>query len=179
MATLQIANCRLQIGTTLTVLAIVAPLRLHAEVIDRVLAVAAGQVITLSDVTAARDLGLQSAGNAADPVRAILVRLVDRELMLAEVERYAPPEPAPEAIERELTAIRARFPSADGFDAALRRSGYDEKHVRETIRQDLRLRAYLDQRFTSADERRQALIDEWLAGLRRRGNVVDLYLPSQ
>ena len=44
-----------------------------AETIDRVLAVVAGQVILLSDVTAARDLGLQSADGAADPVRAVLV----------------------------------------------------------------------------------------------------------
>ena len=41
-----------------------------AETIDRVLAVVAGQLITLSDVTAARDLGLQTAEGAADPVRA-------------------------------------------------------------------------------------------------------------
>ena len=36
-----------------------------AETIDRVLAVVAGQVILLSDVTAARDLGLQSSDGAA------------------------------------------------------------------------------------------------------------------
>ncbi|PYR47280.1 MAG: hypothetical protein DMF89_19360 [Acidobacteria bacterium] len=42
-----------------------------AETIDRVLAVVAGQIITLSDVTAARDLGLQTPGSATDPVRAV------------------------------------------------------------------------------------------------------------
>jgi hypothetical protein len=39
--------------------------------------------------------------------------------------------------------------------------------------------AYLDQRFTSALDRRQALIDEWTAGLRRRGDVIDLFLPNR
>ncbi|PYR29133.1 MAG: hypothetical protein DMF92_12560, partial [Acidobacteria bacterium] len=54
------------------------------ETIDRVLALVAGQLITLTDVTAARDLGLVSADAAADPVRAVLSKLIDRELILAE-----------------------------------------------------------------------------------------------
>jgi hypothetical protein len=145
-----------------------------AETIDRVLAVVGGQVITLSDVTAARDLGLQTA-SGADPVREILSKLIDRELMLAEVDRYGPPEPARDAVDRELAAVRARFPDETAFEAALARSGIDEEHLRETIRQDLRIRAYLDQRF-AADARRQALVDEWLASLRRRGDIVDLYV---
>ena len=47
------------------------------------------------------------------------------------------------------------------------------------LRQDLRIRAYLDQRFASAQERRQAVMDDWLSGLRRRGDVVDLYLSGR
>ena len=74
--------------------------------------------------------------------------------------------------------MRQRFPSAAAFEAALARSGIDEKHLRETLRQDLRMRAYLDQRFSTATERRAALINEWMAGLRRRGDVIDLYLSG-
>ena len=151
----------------------------RAEIIDRVLAVAAGQVITLSDVTAARELGLQTVEASADPIRAVLSKLIDRALMLAEVERYGPPEPAADLVERELAAVRARFPSASAYQTTLERSGWDEKHLRDTIRQELRLRAYLEQRFTSTDPRRAALIDEWVAGLRRRGNVVDVYLSGK
>jgi hypothetical protein len=150
-----------------------------AETIDRVLAVVAKHLITLTDVTAARDLGLQSADNAADPVRAILSKLIDRELILAEVDRYAPPEPTLEAVDGEVDRIHARFPSADALADALARSGVDERHLRETVRQDLRIRSYLDQRFASAQERRQALIDDWMTGLRRRGEVVDLYLSGR
>jgi len=187
-----------------------------AEMIDRVLAVAAGELIMLSDVTAARDLGLVATDAAsADPVRAVLEKLIDRELVLAEVERYAPPDPTSEAIDHELQIVRARFPSRQAFEAALARSGIDENHLRETLRQNLRIRAYEDQRFTvpppSDDElrryfaghtqsfahdgqppsfdnargdvalavtaaRRRALIDDWVAGLRRRGDIIDLYL---
>ena len=149
-----------------------------AETIDRVLAVAAKQMITLSDVIAARDLRLQAADGGGDPIRAILTKLIERELVLAEVDRYAPPEPPADAIDREVQRVRARFASQEAFDAALARSGIDDKHLRETARQDLRIRAYLDQRFT-ATERREALIAEWMAGLRRRGDVIDLYLPER
>ena len=161
------------------VLASLAGAPARAETIDRVLAVVAGQLITLTDVTAAIDLGLQAPGGAADPVRAVLSQLIDRELVLAEVDRYAPPEPSAEAVDREVARVRERFASAAAFDAVLARSGIDEKHLRETLRQDLRMRAYLDQRFFLAGDRRTALIDEWLAGLRRRGGVLDLYLAER
>jgi len=144
----------------------------RAEVIDRVLAVAGGRIITLSDVTAARTLGLQAAGETPDPGQAILQKLIDRQLMLAEVDRYAPPEPAAAAIDRDVAAVRARFASAAAFDAVLARSGIDERQLRETIRQDLRIRAYLDQRFSLSDPRRAQLIDEWITGLRRRAEIV-------
>jgi hypothetical protein len=156
---------------------VAAPAR--AEVIDRVLAVVAGQLITLTDVKAAIDLRLQTSEGAADPVRAVLTKLIDRELVLAEVERYAPSEPTAEAVDREVQRVRARFDSQEALDAALAKSGIDEKHLRETLRQDLRIRAYLDQRFAAASDRRQALVGDWMAGLRRRGEVLDLYLSAQ
>ena len=146
-----------------------------AETIDRVVSVVGGHVIMLSDVSAARELGLESADPGPDPVRAMLSRLIDRQLTLAEVDRYAPPEPAAEAVDRGLAAVRARFPTSTVFDEVLARCGIDEKQVREWIRQNLRIDAYLEQRFTPADPRRQSLIADWLNGLRRRGDLVDLY----
>src|SRR5258708_7414487 len=151
-----------------------------AETIDRVLSVVAGQLIMLSDVTAVRDLGIVPATSGADPVGSVLTKLIDRELMLVEVDRYAPPEPEIVEIDTDLAVVRARFPSQKAFDEVLTRSGFDVTHVREIVRQDLRLRAYLDQRFTVPDgdqQRRQTLIDEWLTGLRRRTPVVNLYKP--
>ena len=147
------------------------------EIIDRVLAVVAGDVIMLSDVTAARDLGLVPLGSGPDPVRNALSRLIDRSLILAEVDRYAPPEPAADAIARELATVRSRFPSEQAFGATLARVGLDERRLGETLREDLRIRAYLDQRFVAdTPEQRQSLIDEWVAGLRRRAEIIDLYL---
>ena len=176
--TLRSADCGVRIGAGILAALSFMPV-LGAETIDRVLAVVAGQLITLTDVTAARDLRLQATDGAADPVRAVLSKLIDRELILTEVDRYAPPEPTADAVDREVQRVRARFPSQDALDAALARSGIDEKHLRETLRQDLRMGAYLDQRFTAATDRRQALLDDWMAGLRRRGDVIDLYLPGK
>ena len=184
------------------------------EIIDRVLAVAAGNLIMLSDVTAALEFGLVAPGPAPDPVRDALSRLIDRAIILAEVERYAPPEPDADAVDRELQAVRSGFASPEAFDQALARVGVNAKHLRETLRQNLRIRAYLDQRFTVASptdeevgryyrehqqefsrdgaivpfdqarqgvvqairtERRRMLVDEWVAGLRRRAEIVDMY----
>jgi hypothetical protein len=151
-----------------------------AETIDRVLAVVAGQLIMLSDVAAVRDLGIVAPSPGTDPTGSVLSKLIDRELMLAEVDRYAPPEPETSEIDREMASVRARFPSEKAFTDVLARSGFDATHVREIVRQNLRLRAYLDQRFTAPDgdqQRRQKLIDDWVASLRRRTPVINLYQP--
>jgi hypothetical protein len=149
-----------------------------AETLDRVLAVVAGQLIMLSDVNAVRDLGIVNVRpDSPDPTAEVLARLIDRELMLAEVDRYAPTEPDPTLIDRDVAAVRERFPSEKAFNDVLARSGYDLDHVHEIVRQNLRLRAYLDERFATTDDqqRRQTLIDDWLAGLRRRTPVINLY----
>jgi hypothetical protein len=149
------------------------------EVIDRVLAVVSGRLITLSDVNAAYDLGLVKPHDSGDRVRDVLSQLIDRELQLAEVDRYTPPEPSAADIDREVETVRSRFPSPEALEAVLARSGIDLAHLRETIRENLRIRGYLDQRFSVSEERRGQVVDDWIAGLRRRADIVDLYLPDR
>jgi hypothetical protein len=150
------------------------------EIIDRVLAVVAGDVIMLSDVRAARDLGLMDPGTAADPERVVLSQLIDRALILDEVERYAPPEPNAEVLERALNDVHDRFKSDRDFDAALARVGLDARQLRAMLRQNLRIRAYLDQRFAGeTPERGESIIAAWVAGLRSRAAIVDLYGSSR
>jgi hypothetical protein len=144
------------------------------ELIDRVLAVVGGDIITVSDVRAAIELGRVQVAGAAEQEREVLSQLIDRALVLAEVDRFAPPEPPAAAIDSAFEGVVARFNSPGEFDAVLARLGIDRGFVRELLREDLRIRAYLDQRFTaqtSAEQR--AMVDEWIAGLRRRGGVVD------
>jgi len=149
------------------------------EIIDRVLAVVGGSLITLSDVNAAHDLGLVKPRESSDPIRDVLSQLIDRELQLAEVDRYAPPEPSAADVDREVQAVQSRFPSPGAFEQVLARSGIDLPHLRETMREDLRIRGYLAQRFSVGEERRQQVVDEWVAGLRRRADIIDLYLVGR
>jgi hypothetical protein len=151
----------------------------RAEIIERVLAVVNGSLITLTDVTASRELGLVSPAGDADPVRAVLSALIDRTLELTEVDRYAPPEPGAEAIEREVEAVRHRIGGPQALDAVLARLGLDVQRLREWLRDDLRIRAYLDQRFLAGADRRQQLIADWIASLRRRAELTDIYLSER
>jgi hypothetical protein len=198
-------------------LAMTAAPPVRAEVIDRLLAVVSGQLIMLSDVRAARELGLVATGSDPDAVGSVLRSLVDRALMLTEVERFVPPEPTAEAIDARMQTVRARFASPGAFEAALARSGIDEAQLRQRIREDLLIQAYLDLRFTvppPTDEevaqyfeahreafstagqtptleavrprvvevmnraRRLSLVNDWVDGLRRRADIINLYAPN-
>ena len=161
------------------ILAFLSVVSAKGEVIDRVLAVVSGSLITLSDVNAAYDLGLVKPRGSGDRVRDVLSQLIDRELQLAEVDRYAPPEPSAADVDREVQVVQSRFPSPGAFEAVLARSGIDLTHLRETLRENLRIRGYLAQRFSVTAEGRQPVVDDWVAGLRRRADIIDLYLVGR
>src|SRR4051812_372626 len=113
---------RLKIGALVLLACLSAGIAVRAdEVIDRVVAVVAGDIILLSDVRAARELGLVDSGGEPDADREALTRLIDRALMLAEVDRYAPPAPGDDALETALAAVRSRFDTPEAFQAALTR----------------------------------------------------------
>jgi hypothetical protein len=117
----------------------------RAEVIDRILAVVDGAIITQSDATAGIRLGL--VRGPADPLAAVVDRLIERHLVLREVDRYAPPDPAEADVDRAVAEIRARAGSPEQFDAILQQTGFGLDQVRRHLRDDLRIEAYLQQRF--------------------------------
>jgi len=119
------------------------------ELIERTLAIVGGQAITLSDVQAALSLNLLESPPDRESIPAAAERLVQRTLVLREVERYAPPEPPPTAVEERLTQLRGRFSTADQFERALAAGGFTEARLRAWVRDDLRIAAYLDQRFAA------------------------------
>lgn len=186
-----------------------------ADVVDRVAAVVGGQVITRSDVRAARALGLVAVDPSA-PDSAILDRLVVRELMRTEVDRYSVAATDAASVETRARAARERLgtagprpgPGPDPLDAL----GMTAPRLRAWIEDDARIERYLQQRFDAAaqptddevltffqsrereftregqpqsfevvrdaararlvGQRRQQLIDEWVASLRRRTTIV-------
>jgi hypothetical protein len=119
------------------------------EVIDRVLAVVDTQVITLSDARAALRFSLVPQDVAVDPIAAVMERLIDRRLMLAEVDRYAPPEPTPAAVDAAMAAIERRYKDALEMEIALNQSAMSREDLRRYVRDTLRLEAYFQQRFST------------------------------
>ena len=185
------------------------------------MAVVAGHVILASDVRAFLELGLievEASGSVSDSeederTRAgrALTRLIERRLALDEVDRYRVAAPRPEQIDRELAALRGRFSDEEAFADLLAAVGLGLPDLRQILRDNVRLEAYLAGRFGSADrlsesalrayyaanrddftdagrgvafdtvraqvqarlwaERREALVENWTAGLTLRGDV--------
>jgi hypothetical protein len=132
----------------LLVWSLAAPAASGAQIIDRVLAVVGGAPITLSDVSAAIRFGFVPDPPAGeDRVTAALNAIIERQLQLVEVNRYAPAEPPEAGIESGLAEVRARFAGADAFDAAMKETGVTPVQLRAHVRDSLRLETYLQQRF--------------------------------
>ena len=135
--------------------------------LDRILAVVNGDVVTQSDVRAVRRLRLVplvtnvapgAVGASAPPTvgallaapdDALLTQVIERRLVLAEIARYAPPEPTAEQIAARRAAWAASFPSNTDLAAALRAAGVREAALAAWLRDDIRIAAYLEQRFAA------------------------------
>lgn len=159
----------------LSVFFLVAASAARAEIIDRVLAVVNGSIITLSDARAALHFGLVPPDASADPVAAALQRLIDRRLVLAEVDRYAPPEPPAEEVSAAFARVRAGFADELDFETALTRYGLTQDALRGFLRDRLRIESYLQQRFASvaqpSDEEIEAYYREHGDAFRSNGEV--------
>jgi len=137
------------------------------ELIDRTLAIVSGRTITLSDARTVLAVGLVE-GTSVDA--ALVQRLVDRELMLRETERYQPAEPPRSQIDQRLAQAVERAGGEAALAKLLAAGGFTPERLRAWIRDDLRIENYLGQRF-AADERRQDLVADWLSDLRRRTQI--------
>jgi|EndMetStandDraft_8_1072994.scaffolds.fasta_scaffold521930_1 parvulin-like peptidyl-prolyl isomerase len=186
----------------------------QTQMLDRIVATVGQQVITLSDVRAAVGLGLLP-DSASLPIGVVVERLVERELMRAEIDRFGVMAPAPELLTARIDAIRKRFASQQAFDAALEAHGLSDARFRAWVSDDWRIEQYIQQRFDAASQptdedvlqyfqsrerefakngrpprfedirdevrrrllasRRQALVDDWVAGLKRRTEIVMMH----
>jgi hypothetical protein len=146
-----------------------------AEIIDRILAVVDGAIIMQSDVAAAVRLSMVPATSAADPIPAALDALIERRLILEEVDRYAPPDPADADIDRRVSEIRTR--TGARFDTVLLESGLSVEQLRRQVRDDLRIESYLQQRFGAmqpSDDEIAQYYREHQAAFTRDGTVAPL-----
>jgi hypothetical protein len=115
------------------------------QLLDRVVARVNGSAITLSDVNGALALGVINAPAGAQQEAAATEQLIQRQLVLAEVARFAPPEPDPAAVDREVAAMKAR--AGARLPTVMLTTGIDEARIHDMARDMLRIQAYLNQRF--------------------------------
>lgn len=113
------------------------------RLLDRVLARVNDVPVTLSDVRAALGMGLIVARE--DELDLATEQLVQRTLLLIEVDRFPPPEPPEQAVDDEEARLRGVIGAS--LTALREGTGLDERQIRQSARDTLRIRAYLDQRF--------------------------------
>lgn len=172
---------RLLCGALVVWLAPAAAWPQPAELLDRTLAIVGTQVITLGDARAAIRLGLVEAAPSAAPA-SVTQLLVDRELVLREVQRYAPPAPSDSTVEARLDELRTRLPAPGEWARILEATGFTEARLRAWVRDDLRTVAYLAQRFASAstptDAEVAALFTRERASFERAGTTFEQAAPA-
>ena len=142
------------------ILAVALALALQQTLLDRIVAHVDGVAITQSDLNAAIALGV-----IEEPT---LEKLIERQLVLAEVARFAPPEPPAAAVDKEVGAMTAR--AGGRLAAVMESTGVDETRIREMARDTLRIQAYASQRFGPAGFANPET-GQWLKDLRARAKV--------
>jgi hypothetical protein len=140
--------------------------------LDRVVARVATVAITQTDVDAAVVFGIvePKVADGREPVK----QMIDRRLILDEVNRFPPPEPTEDAINGQLAKMKVA--AGDQAAAVMKRTGVDEKRLSEFARETLRIQAYLSQRFGSGPRAEQQRT-QWLDDLRARGDVTEFTTP--
>ena len=150
--------------TLVVVMGLAAAVGLCArQLLDHVVARVNGSPVFLSDVRAAVGFGLIEPGPDSDQTR----QMVRRQVLLAEVSRFPPPEPAAADVAAELARMKGRVRDAAAFQ---REQGLSDQQVQSMARDSLRIEAYLAQRFGAT--RPRDAVEQWIKELEGRADVV-------
>jgi hypothetical protein len=152
-------------------LVLAAPvLRAQQVELDRTLERIYDSVVTTSDVRQVRLLKLAEGG--ADTDAAAQTTIENRLLIKRELARGNVPEPAADRIAEKREAWRKTWPASTDIPALLARAGMSAQGLDGWFRDELKIEAYLADRFPqSADSRRTERINAWINDLRRRANL--------
>ncbi len=121
----------------------------QAQLLDRVLAIVSGSVLTLSDARLVIDMGFVEVPAGKDPVGVAVAWLIERALVLDEAARYDAGDDDVVGVEAALTLVRRRFQSDVAWAAAKRRHEQTDDTLRAFIADTLRAQAFIDQRFAA------------------------------
>src|ERR1041385_7424506 len=151
--------------------------------IDRVVARVDAVPITLTDVQAAIGLGIVQVAGGGDAIAAGTQQMIDRQLELAEVQRFPPPAPPPAMVAMEVA--RLKMNAGSRLPALMQSTGLVEVSDEEVANYYRTHAAEFTQGgdtlpFDEAEpiarqrvsvERRRATIRQWVTDLRARADV--------
>ena len=160
----------MQKNMILALFLLVAPLHAGQEVIDRVLSRVNGQIVTSSDLRQIRSLKLLPVD--ADTDEAYQRALENRLLILRELTRTASGDPDQQAIAARRREWEAQLGSGPALNERLSQAGMSADALDSWLANDVRIRVYLDQRFsaTPAGDRGQ-VISHLIDMLRQRAGL--------
>jgi hypothetical protein len=139
-----------------------APAPASRDLVDRVVAVAANQVIMLSDARAFLELRLVDTRGASDPIPPILTTLIERQLVLAEIPANLIAEPSRLEVDRRMAVVAERLGGDEVLASLLPTVGFTRDDLSQVLREDLRVERYLARRFPGARQPTQEELDLWM-----------------
>lgn len=144
----------------------------QTETLDRIRVVVDGHVIMQTDIRAFIDLGLVTFPVGLNQEIEALNYLVERRLVLDQVDRFFVEEPEATEVNRRFRSISDRLSGHSALVAVLARVGMTVEDLRQVLVDDIRREKYLDRRFASISEpRREEARTSWVADLLRRAQV--------
>lgn len=132
--------------SVLTLSCLLASAEVHAELVDRIVAIVDQDVITLSEAERAQQIA-ELRALAGTSLPEIVDRLIEQRLVEREVERFSS-EPVPEElVDRAFAEVRDRFPSDAEFLGAVSELGVSTDELKAELRRQIRVTQYLEKRF--------------------------------
>ena len=160
-----------RLGIMLAGLLLLVPAAAAAQrIVDRIVARVGERAIFETEVRAALALDVVSARGAGDPQAAALEAMIERQLMLREIQRGTPPEPDSAAVDEEVARLKAW--AGDDLTRIMTATGLDEARLRQMARDSLRIQLYLETRFpalTVSDGEAEAFFKAHPEAFRRNG----------
>jgi hypothetical protein len=144
----------------------------QSTILDRILAIVDGQIIMHSDVRAFIDLGLVDISAGPSQEIEVLTWLIERRVVLDQVNRFVVAEPDLDAVDRRLDFVLNQVQGDAEIEVILDRVGLAPADIRQLVADDIRRDAYVVDRFEVVEDGlREAAISDWVAGLVRRAQV--------
>ncbi len=149
----------------------------EASLADRIVAVVDEDPILWSDIERTVELGLierQEGEDDATLVRRVLDRLIEMKLRFHEIDRFGFEDLPLAEVDRQMEAIRERFPDREAYRSKLAELGLTSEEVREILARRLVVTSFVEQRlgprvFVSLDDIRRYYERSLVPEMERRG----------